>query len=199
VTILIKAIVLDFGGVYFTYSRERRLKAFKNKIPLSEKLIDRAWSKYIHSYNTGKISEKEFWKRFRKELGISISNKELREAILSVFKPIKGVHIIAERLRKKIKVGLLTDHSNWLDVLDKMYGVYKNFDEVVVSYKVGIEKPKKKIYELMLRKLKVEPSEVVFIDDDRENTKVARKLGMKTILFKSSPQLKKELKKLRIL
>ena len=196
--ILIKAVVFDFGGVYFTYSRERRLKAFK-KLKKPEKLLDIAWEKYIDDYNRGKLSEAEFWKKFKGVLEIEVSNKKLREITLSIFKPIKCVHKIVKELRKKFKVGLLTDQTNWLDILDKKYGIYKNFDEIVISCRIGAIKPEKKMYLAMLKKLKVKPSEVVFVDDDMINVKAAEKLGMKVILFKNCSQLRRELKRLGVL
>jgi len=193
---LIKAIIFDFGGVYFTYSKELRLKALRKKLGIEEEIIEKAWSKYIDDYNKGRISEGEFWKRFKRDLGLRITNQELRRTILSIFRPIKPVHKLVKELRKNFKVGLLTDQSKWLDILDKKYKIYKNFDRVVVSYKVGAIKPNKKIYRIALKKLGVRPEEIVFIDDDKENVEGARRVGMKAILFKNSTQLRKELEKL---
>lgn len=46
-------------------------------------------------------------------------------------------------------------------------------------------KPNPEIFKLTMEKLGCEPEECVYVDDRRGNLKVARKLGMKTVLFGS--------------
>ena len=45
----------------------------------------------------------------------------------------------------------------------------------------------------MLERLKVKANECIYIDDREVNLEPAKKLGMKTILFRNAKQLKKEL------
>jgi len=59
------------------------------------------------------------------------------------------------------------------------------FERVIVSCDVGVRKPRPKIYKLTLRKLKLKPSQTIFIDDLQWNTKPPQKFWMKTILFKN--------------
>ncbi len=70
---------------------------------------------------------------------------------------------------------------------------YKVFDAAIFSCVIGIKKPERGIYEITLNSLVVQPKEAIFIDDKEENIKGAEKVGIKTILFKSPGQLKKEL------
>ena len=67
--------------------------------------------------------------------------------------------------------------------------LYKDFDEIVVSCDVGMRKPNPKIYKLILKKLKLKPSETIFIDNQKWNINPAKKLKMQTILFKDNKQL----------
>ena len=50
-----------------------------------------------------------------------------------------------------------------------------------------------KIFNHVLNSLKINPEESVFIDDKEKNLIFAKKLGIKTILFKNFNQLKEEL------
>ena len=68
----------------------------------------------------------------------------------------------------------------------------KKFDQLIVSCDVGIRKPNPKIYKLTLKKLKLSPRQILFIDNQEWNIKPAKKLGMKIILFKNNEQLFKE-------
>lgn len=80
---------------------------------------------------------------------------------------------------------------------------------MIESCKVGVRKPDPSIYALACEKLKVEPSQVctyygavinvtvvtqvVFLDDLGRNLKVARQLGIETILVKGTSDAIKQL------
>jgi FMN phosphatase YigB (HAD superfamily) len=51
----------------------------------------------------------------------------------------------------------------------------------------------------MLKKLNSKPNECIIIDDEESNLLPAKKLGIKTILFKNPKQLKEQLESLRLL
>ncbi|NCO04696.1 MAG: HAD-IA family hydrolase, partial [Candidatus Magasanikbacteria bacterium] len=67
-----------------------------------------------------------------------------------------------------------------------------------ISCDVGIRKPSKEIYKIILKKLKMKPGECVFIDNQEWNTKPAEKLGMKSIVYSNNKQTFKELNKLGV-
>ena len=55
------------------------------------------------------------------------------------------------------------------------------FDDMIISGKVGLKKPDKKIYQLALKKFDCILSQTLFIDDRPENTEAAQNLGMNII------------------
>ena len=55
------------------------------------------------------------------------------------------------------------------------------FDYVVESSKVGVRKPDPRFYKMACEMVKVEPQQVVFLDDLGVNLKPARAMGMTTI------------------
>jgi len=69
--------------------------------------------------------------------------------------------------------------------------IYNKFDLVLVSCEQRMRKPNTLFYKLLIKKLKVKPSEILFIDNQTWNIKPAKKLGLKTILFKDNGQLSK--------
>lgn len=62
----------------------------------------------------------------------------------------------------------------------------KYFDKVVLSYQEAIAKPDPRIYQLVCKRLGVEPSECVFADDNEVNVDAANKIGMHGIVFTSN-------------
>ncbi|HTE22049.1 MAG TPA: HAD-IA family hydrolase [Candidatus Limnocylindria bacterium] len=67
------------------------------------------------------------------------------------------------------------------------------FDEIVISSEVKCTKPQKQIFEIMVQKLRVEPSEIIFIDNSAINTEAAAKLGMASILYTKNDLLQERL------
>lgn len=61
-------------------------------------------------------------------------------------------------------------------------------DFIIYSHEVGIAKPNPRIYALACERLDVKPSGVIFVDDYQPNIDAARKVGMKAVLFKDTPQ-----------
>ena len=71
-------------------------------------------------------------------------------------------------------------------------------DGAVFSYEVQYTKPEREIYEALLRKYGLNPTECVFIDDNRANIVAANELGMATIHFHTKAQAEEELRSLGV-
>jgi 2-haloacid dehalogenase len=67
------------------------------------------------------------------------------------------------------------------------------FKDIVVSADEKIIKPESEIYELLLRRNKLDPKNCIYIDDKQENLIPAQNLGMATIEFTSPEQLTTQL------
>ena len=67
------------------------------------------------------------------------------------------------------------------------------FDGRVVSGEEKMRKPFPKFYQLLLNRYNVKPGEALFIDDSLRNVKAAKKLGINSIHFDSSEQLRSDL------
>lgn len=57
------------------------------------------------------------------------------------------------------------------------------FDGGIFSYQVGLVKPDKRIYELLLKRYSIDPSKAIFFDDRGENIASAKELGIHGIVF----------------
>lgn len=149
----------------------------------------------LESLFRGEITEEEYWKKIIKKNNWNIDVKLFKKAIRNNFREIRGTREIIEKLREKgFKLGLLSVHAKeWIDYCNKKFDYHKLFYSILYSFEVGIRKPDKRIYELILERLKAKPNECVFIDDQERNLVPARELGMKTVCFEDSEQLKKEL------
>lgn len=196
-----KAVIFDLGDVYYRNGFRKALVDLCKKKGLVWKYLDEVFEKkYIKDVEIDKIKEKEFWKRFDKDIPIEIDDVSFRKKVFSYFKPNPGMKKLVADLRKKNKVGLLTNNLKvWFNRNNKKGKISKNFDAVVVSARVGLRKPQRKIYQLMAKRLKVKLPECIFFDDMRRNVDGAKKNGMTAYQFKSAEDCRKKLKKLRVL
>lgn len=199
----IKAIIFDIGDV-LALSRQP-LKKYKNKtrhLGIHEgvaKKLNISLDQYFDSIDTtyaksieGKISREEVLENISKNL--KISKKELIKIYSQVyaqeFKQNQELLKKAFELKKVgYKIAVLSDqwHLSKESLIPEK--IYKNFNIVIASCETGIRKPNPEIYKLVLKKLKIKPKQALFIDNQKWNISPAKKLGMKTILFKNNKQL----------
>lgn len=199
----INTIIFDIGDVLAL--SKHPIKKYKNKtrhLGIHEsiaKKLNISLDQYFDSIDTtytksieGKISKKETIEKLSKNL--KISKQKLIKIYFQIynqeFKQNQELLKKAFELKKLgYKIAVLTDqwHLSKEALIPKK--IYKNFSRVIVSCEIGIRKPNLEIYKLILKKLKIQPKQALFIDNQQWNILPARKLGMKTILFKNNKQL----------
>jgi len=157
---------------------------------------------YIGDLQKDYTDEITYWKKVTHALGVSVPEKQMHT--LWSESHTKHAHINPEmvqlihHLKKKYKIGLITNTINSHYNYAIQQGWYDLFDVAIISNIVKHRKPEPEIYELALTQLQVKPSEAVFIDDVKEFLEPAQKLGMHTIQFVSLEQLMQDLKKMKI-
>ncbi len=188
-------IVLDVGGVLVDVD----LKALS--ATLSKRLGKKVYSpsvaildKIFSPVQTGEISLDNIIPALNAFLGVSIAPEEWRDLCCSIFTgEVAGM--------KEILVQLKTDFflvalSNTMEVhwefLLKTYEILKLIDAYVVSYKEGVAKPDPVIYQAVVDRYCDGRLPYFHTDDTPEYVEVARKMGWRSEVFRSSSQFKKE-------
>ena len=102
---------------------------------------------------------------------------------------------IRELKEKGYKVYVL---SNWSEPAyeankDTHLSFLKEVDGGVLSFREGIIKPDRAIYQLLCDRYQINPGEAVFLDDNAANVETAREFGLHTILFENYEQARAEL------
>ncbi len=193
---MINTIIFDLSEVYL-HGVGGAGKHIQSKIKLSDNDL------LIHELDQlllGEITEDEYWNIISKRHSWQIPIDELKNAVRKNFQEIKGTRKIIEKLKQDgYKLGLLSNHAKeWVEYCEITYKYHQLFHETLYSYEVKLSKPNKKIFLLLLRKLKVKPQGCLFIDDSIKNIETAKNLGLNTIHFTSAFDLKKKLLKLKI-
>lgn len=95
------------------------------------------------------------------------------------------VAIVDEIRAKGIKCYIASDQEKYrAEYLGQVIKLDEHFDGVFYSYLVGHQKSELEYFEKVLKKLGLEPGEVLFWDDDEKNVEIAKSLGMNACLFK---------------
>ncbi|HLG24822.1 MAG TPA: HAD family phosphatase [Candidatus Nanoarchaeia archaeon] len=199
---MIKAIIFDLGGVILDM---RPLLAKKFNVIFKPKSEKELW----HFINLGAIplcrgemTEIEFWKKVCRKFKKKYPDVFLKDLWTKDFEKLtffdREMVLLIKQLKRKYKIGLISNIIKSHSRIIKKSGILKNFDVSVLSIDVRMTKDQKEIFLLAANKLKVKPKECVFIDDIPEYVKTAESAGMKGIHFKGASLLKKELKNLKI-
>jgi len=92
---------------------------------------------------------------------------------------------LLEVLRNKKSLALITnfDHPPYIYSVLSNYKLTKYFESITISGEIGFKKPDPQIFHITLKKMGLEPNEVVFIGDSKEDIEGANNANIKPILI----------------
>lgn len=189
---MIKAVIFDYGGVVLK-SPYSSLKDIAVTYEVSIEILIKKIQPFLKLFQKGLINENQFWKQLSSVLKKPVpKNKEdlWRKGFEETFYIYPEIINFVQKLKtQSIKTAVLSNTIKpHVDIITKHDG-YKDFNIVILSREVNLQKPDSEIYLLTIKQLGTKPEECVFIDDKDENLRPAKKLGMKTILAKNPKQV----------
>jgi epoxide hydrolase-like predicted phosphatase len=209
----VKTVIFDIGGVLVLPKNPTTIKLGKHpsslgvheriakKLRISlDQWFDTIETTYVDAY-LGKVSEQTTVLTLARKL--QVHPGYLRWLVIKSyrknFKQNKKLYRLAFKIKKQgYKIAVLSDQW-WLSKEAMVKRKYmEKFDKVFISCDVGLRKPNPEIYGLALKKLKTPAQNCIFIDNQPWNLTPAKKLGMRTILFKDNKQLFEQLLKLGV-
>ena len=192
---MIQSIVFDWGGVLIEDPSLKMFEYCAKVLQVSRQEFFRIYGKFIQDFQRGTISEHMLWENICSELNIkkpalsSLWGTAFRQAYVEN----KEIFLLASTLKKNgYRIGLLsnTEAPAMRFFHEQQYSM---FDVTVFSCAEGTRKPEERMYQILLKRLHVQPEEVLFIDDNEEYIHGAERLRINTVLFKDHRQLRKAL------
>lgn len=198
---MIKAIVFDIGGVVAKENRESQYSELCKKFNISLEEFQKIRKEKVDLFSRGKITEEEYLGYFCKKFGLSLDafKKEWIKLAKENYSLNKEVEKIIINLKKNYFLAVLSNIIPLHNNVRKEEDPYKHFRLKLLSFEQGFRKPDVEFYKLLLEKITFNPEEIIFIDDSEEYLFPAKKLGIKTILFKNAEQLKRDLIKIGVI
>jgi epoxide hydrolase-like predicted phosphatase len=194
---MIKAVLFDFGGVL----SEQGKRGSVDKIFAEIYGIDEAAVKLdvIHDQlRRGLITDDAFFAELNlRHPGKAQATRKLFMKSQKMFKKSEPVYALAERLRAHhIQTGVFSNIFAMSAAELRRRGFYDGFDPLLLSSDERLAKPDFAFYELAIKRLKVMPNEIIFIDDQEKCRPPAERLGMHFILATSPDQIVRDVTRL---
>ena len=175
-----KFFVFDLGGVLSVPMVSKKLyEQIKWKVSYEEFLDKFNNSEESIKVHKGEISTKEFFEYLKRYMDDNITLEEFKNIYVNNNKFFNDTIEIIKKLKNLgYKVYLLSnlkeiDYEKFIKHFD-----ISIFDELFLSFKLGMLKPNDDIYQYVINKLNTKPENIYFFDDNKENVDGAIRNGI---------------------
>ncbi|MEK6963088.1 MAG: HAD-IA family hydrolase [Nanoarchaeota archaeon] len=192
---MIRSIIFDRGGVLLHKTAES----------IDEQIIERVREQFSRVFKRakethkvdllkGKISVEKLCGTIQEEFKNHFNLiKEWKGAYIETMSMNKEVFQLAKRLKKRYKIALISNVPDLHVKIERRKTSYKRvyacFNPILLSCEVGLMKPEVQIFRQALYSLRSKAEECIFIDDRKEHLITPKRLGFRTVQFKTVSQL----------
>ena len=182
----IKAIIFDMEGVLMK-TGDMDLSACWAKALNApyDAVHDVFYGEMNDKADLGVVTQEEFDRYLITSLGLGMEMMPVVQKVIDEQCFIDQV--LADRileLKKSYKIGLLSNYSQMMrDKIENDWDIKHLFDDIIISYEVGLIKPDPAIFDLAVSRLGAEAHEAVLIDDRIKNIEGAHAYGMHAIHY----------------
>jgi len=197
-----EAAIFDFGGVLTTPIRAS-FELYEQEAGLPEGSLLKAFlhaedgeEPHYHALERGEIPERDFFTRMIEQIeamtGIAFEQSEdpseFRRRMFARLEPNTAMLDAARRIGGRYRTAILSNNvREWTEW--RAMVAPGAFHLIIDSCEVGTRKPEPEIYHLTCRRLGVEPSKAVFVDDIPWNVEAAEKIGLTAIRFTETEEV----------
>lgn len=179
----VNTLLFDLGGVLI------ELGSLEPLVSTSSQRPDEIRQNWLHSpsvrlFESGQCSDEEFAHSMISELSLDIGVVEFLETFNAW--PV-GVYDGAEQMLNKLSGSfgiacLSNTNAAHYDSFLSRQAILLQFERLFLSHKTGLLKPDTAAFEHVSEELGLEPSEILFFDDNPDNVQAASRAGMQAAL-----------------
>jgi putative hydrolase of the HAD superfamily len=198
-----KAVIFDFGNVlaFFDHHRATRQLALRSRWTEQEIYQAIFNTELEDALESGRLSASAFLDHLRDHCTVEGSDEVLSELFGDIFSDNREVCSLIPRLKPRYQLVLGSNctplHAQRF--VPQFADTLSHFDGVVLSYEIGVRKPRAGFYEECVRRAGCRPEECVFIDDLPANVAGAEAFGVRGIVYYPSNDLPAKLRDFGIL
>ena len=193
-----KAIVFDLGNVLVTFNLQEILDDVTNNRQIQKEIMDFYYPSLWNEYDRGMYSKQEMidlgiekYPGYQKEI-----NHFMNEWIYGLVPIQSTIQLIQDLKEKGYPIYILSNiPKQALDYLQTIEILQPLLKRGIYSYQHQVNKPDIKIYEILMDTYNLAASDILFIDDKKENIETAKQLGMDTIHCTDPNELETQVRK----
>lgn len=196
-----KVIIFDLGKVVFDYDLNIISKSLSEYSPKKELFENMEQFLFTHidifaKYEKGLIASQDFYKTMVDLLELkNLSFEKFSDIWNNIFTPVQDVVDLVISLSHRYDLAMLSNtnelHFNFL--YKKYPDIFLKFKKLHLSYLMHERKPDTQIYEQVIKEHNIEPHNIFFTDDNKENVYSAMLCGIKAFSFKNIIKLRQDL------
>ena len=190
-------VLFDFGGVIAEEGFLKGLLSIGRMNGLEPEAFAKTGFDLVHAtgYVVGRVEEPVYWQAVRDATGIQSDDETLRKEILKHFVLRPWMVDVVKRLKDSgVRLGILSDQTNWLDELNAKHRFLEWFDFVFNSYHQGKTKRDPSAFDDALHAMGLAAGRVLFVDDHPGNVERARDKGMHGLVYTDRESFVEELR-----
>jgi FMN phosphatase YigB (HAD superfamily) len=196
-------LLFDLGRVVINFDLQRTLEAWAAQAGCRpDDLIGRfSRDDTFWQYETGKLTDAEFFAALRGKLGIALTDAQLLEGWNATFiGEMPGIAPLLARAAQHLPLYAFsnTNSAHVAHFSQHFADVLGHFREIFLSSSMGLRKPHAAAYEYVIKAIGVPAGRIVFFDDLIDNVEAARASGLKAIHVTSSDDVARALAALGI-
>jgi len=182
---IIKIVYFDLNGIFFDYRQS--LERLVSLLGTDINTFTPIFKKYDALACLGEITAQQMYEKFASELKLSfLPDLDFAKFWADNFKPIQESQNLIDQISQEYEVGFIT--NIYYRTFSKILGKYiprRPYNHVIQSCDLGLKKPDTEIFKYAQKIAQVEPSEILFVDDDDTggNISVPKSMGWNTIWF----------------
>ena len=198
----IKAVVFDYGQVICLPQDPSAIDRLAKLAGVERDKFEPCLWGLRGEYDLGNINSEEYYKKVLSSIGAEDKAdedkivEEMIEVDLSSWKNInpETVTLMEDVKKAGYTLGILSNMpQDFLDWARENIAAFSLPHKSLFSCEVNLVKPDKAIYRKLLSMLEIDSCELVFFDDNEENVKSARDLGIEAFLWKDPENARQEL------
>ena len=199
---MIETIAFDFGRVIAHFDHGRtlgKLTAYTD-MPQEEMFAHIYGGDLEDEFESGRLSEQEFLRRFRTVCRLGCEAEFLAEAVADIFWPNEPVCALIPQLKRRYRL-VLASNTNSIHArkfVPQLADTLRHFDALVLSHEVGARKPSRAFYERVIAAAGMPAERCLFIDDLPANVAGAKACGMHGLVYTDADTLRFGLRRLGV-
>ena len=196
-----QVLLLDLGGVVLGINFRRVFAYWAEAAGVDEAVFYDHWrlDDAYKAQETGTLDFADYTAHLSKTLRVSMSDAQWRDGWNALWAaPYDDVAALFPTLKQRFR---LCAYSNTNAVhaesfLQRYPHIFQHFEKLYLSHEVGCRKPAPESFLSVCKLMQCPPSEVIFLDDTKENIAGAKAAGLTAYLTRSQSEVVETLRSL---